>query len=497
MIQINIQVCIIGFFIVYNMAKKKIQQPQQALSPEKFIKEKARLVPIYKCYIDRDFEKSGEANIIVVRKHKNDKYTVAVFLVDLFCCGVKNSFYRLRMEDCEYEEMAEQYVYERDMQEIDYVEAHNRIFGAIAWAEEAGISPDKSFNLTQYLLEEDDDKVPLVEYEFGHNGHHCLITLTRLEASKYLPALRENLGSNFECHIEEEDLDDDDDEYDDDEYDDFDDEDKLFEPIQEMQYKYEGGDYPEQVQIENSAVEELMKKETGTFTVEDIDTLRSMDKESLCNDVKNLIMRELHRQWGKYEDDLEADEMCNAYIVGNSITILAEFDTEGQFIDVLLEVLRQNYSFFEFNFSDAADVLLSPAVYVCAKSNLQPFSSYLLEPGLINNFKCHVYEALGILAKQDPEHKQDVIDVFRALFEEYAKDLPNRTICDGSCVGCLTDVCCSLQAKELLPLIKKAYDTGCVETMWVGDYDDVLFEMDKGYDGLTVIEPDIFKRLNY
>lgn len=247
------------------MAKKKTLQTQQAMSPEKFIKEKARLVPIYKCYIDRNFEKSGEANVIVVRKHKNDKYTVAVFLVDFFCCGVKDSFYRLRMDEYEYEEIAEKYVYSRDMAEIDYVEAHNRIFGAIAWAEEAGISPDKSFNLTQYLLQEDDDNVPLVEYEFGHNGHHCLVTLTRLEASKYLPLLKENLGSNFEYHIEEEDLDDSDID------DGFDlDNEQLFEEIEEMDYQYEGGNYPEQVQIENAPLGDLMQKKPGKFTPEDI-----------------------------------------------------------------------------------------------------------------------------------------------------------------------------------------------------------------------------------
>ena len=191
------------------MAKKKStnhQQPQQTLSPERFIREKARQVPIYKCYLDADLTVCGEANIIIVRKHKNDKYTIAVFLVDIFCCGVKDSFYKLRLDEYDYDEFMQRYVYSRNMKEVEYVEAHNWIFGAIAWAEEAGIAPDKSFNLTQYLLEEDDDNIPLIEYEFGHNGHHCLITLTKLQASKYLPTLKKTLGDNFEVHIEEADL---------------------------------------------------------------------------------------------------------------------------------------------------------------------------------------------------------------------------------------------------------------------------------------------------
>lgn len=189
------------------MAKKKIQQVQQGLSPEKFIREKGRLVPIYKCYMDWNAEEAGESNIIIIRKHKNDKYTIAIYLVDFLCCGVKDSFFNLRLDELEFEEFNQKYVHSQNMQEIEYVEAHNRIFGAIAWAEEAGIKPDKSFNLTQYLLEEDDENVPLIEYEYGRNGRHCLVTLTRLEASKYLPTLRKNLGDNFEFHIEDDNLD--------------------------------------------------------------------------------------------------------------------------------------------------------------------------------------------------------------------------------------------------------------------------------------------------
>lgn len=41
------------------------------------------------------------------------------------------------------------------------------IFGAIAFAEEAGITPSNSFELTQYLLEEDTEDVPLIEYDYG------------------------------------------------------------------------------------------------------------------------------------------------------------------------------------------------------------------------------------------------------------------------------------------------------------------------------------------
>ena len=60
--------------------------------------------------------------------------------------------------------------------ECSYEEAHNLVWGSIAYAEEAGIAPDKSFRLTQYILDEETDDVPLIEYEYGKDGKHFLRT---------------------------------------------------------------------------------------------------------------------------------------------------------------------------------------------------------------------------------------------------------------------------------------------------------------------------------
>ena len=56
------------------------------------------------------------------------------------------------------------------------------MYGAIAWAEEAGIEPDKSFAVMKYMLEEDTDNIPLLEYEFGRDGKHLLMANNNLEA---------------------------------------------------------------------------------------------------------------------------------------------------------------------------------------------------------------------------------------------------------------------------------------------------------------------------
>lgn len=181
------------------MAKKKQKkQGQQFLTPEQYLKQRARMLEIGKCYMT-DLTEYGLGHVIVTRNHTGGKVSMADYLVDIYCLGVKDSFYRIRMEDYEVEDIVDQL----DAKECSYHEAHNWVYGSIAFAEEAGIEPDKSFGLTQYMLEEDNDEIPLIEYEYGKDGKHFLVAHSRQEANKYLPLLEKNLGEgNYDFIVE-------------------------------------------------------------------------------------------------------------------------------------------------------------------------------------------------------------------------------------------------------------------------------------------------------
>jgi hypothetical protein len=116
------------------MKKNKGKKENQGnLSPENYIKTRARNLPIDKCYVNQTWEESGFATIVVSRSHSNGNSTFAVFLVDLFCLGVKDAFYRFNAYE-EYNTLLAKLKEQDGIVETEYETVHNIVYGAIEYA---------------------------------------------------------------------------------------------------------------------------------------------------------------------------------------------------------------------------------------------------------------------------------------------------------------------------------------------------------------------------
>lgn len=177
--------------------KKRKQKVASTISAESYIKTRARNLPLDKCYINNDWETHGMAAILISRKHINENFTYAVFLVDTFCLGVKDTFFDFNVSEL-YDQTLENLKSVYEMEEIDYVLAHNIIYGAVAYAEDLGFKPTKSFKISQYLLEEDDDKVDLIDLEFGLNGMPAIFLSKEKNSKGIITTLEKTVGAgNF------------------------------------------------------------------------------------------------------------------------------------------------------------------------------------------------------------------------------------------------------------------------------------------------------------
>ncbi|NIR49957.1 hypothetical protein GWO43_15775 [candidate division KSB1 bacterium] len=174
--------------------RKRAPQSSSSLSPKKYVMTKARQLPIHECLITQDWEEVGVASILITRKHKNDKITFGLYLVDLLCLGVKDTFFEFNLATYEYQSFLEKCQEEQDWVECDYDLAHNIIYGAVEFAEKYGFKPHKDFAVTRHILKEHDENTPSMDIEFGEDGRPCLVSTVYEDPSQNIAQLDKTAG---------------------------------------------------------------------------------------------------------------------------------------------------------------------------------------------------------------------------------------------------------------------------------------------------------------
>ncbi len=193
------------------MSKKTSGKVIQMLSPENYIRTKARTLPIYECWINTGWEEVKQAGCIVSRKHNNGNISYCFYLVDLLCLGVKHTHFAFNESVSHYKDFLVQAEEEVSLELVDYSLVHNVIHAGIEFAEEFEFKPYKDFTkVTQYFLEEDNDDIELMEIECGGEvGHpvyiHSSKVTTAQEKDRIIAQLERTAGPDNYTLIDEDD----------------------------------------------------------------------------------------------------------------------------------------------------------------------------------------------------------------------------------------------------------------------------------------------------
>lgn len=463
------------------MAKKKKTPPQPQLSPEKYIRLKARTLPVVACYINENWQECGEAHILVVRSHKSGNYTVGGYLVDTYCLGVKDTFCSFNISSFDLNVMLRKIP---NRTETTYNEAHNIIYGALTYAEEeAGVTAHPSFRLAQYMLEEDTDEIPLIEYEFGKDQRPFLIVGSQFEANKYLPALRKIQGDdvpfliadrNLGVHEKAEDANglspDGNSPF----------ADKLlaamerikvemlhFKDLAHTTYAYIHPQYPSVLEITHSELE-VIRNPAYIYSLprEVIEQLLALPRESLIADLNHIILYELGRTCDTITDNMYQDS-SNA--ITHALFLLGELKA-AESLQTVLEILRQNNASLDFHFSDARTDTFLLTLYYVGRNQTDELLAFMKEPGLDSFARTYVPPVLALIAINEPDRRGEVIDWLRQLIGFLVANVADDTVFDATLAGSIPSVALDIKAEELLPDLKELYDTEQVDCMRCGDY---------------------------
>ncbi|MBK1617258.1 hypothetical protein CKO42_02085 [Lamprobacter modestohalophilus] len=167
-------------------AKQRQKQIEKRAKKRKLAKQKsgggeARLnrantyahLPMHECLVPSTLFESGIGSLLASRKSPTGQYAAAVFLVDVYCLGIKNAFFRMFDED-EYEGTLKPSLVashgEGIYMNIDPSCFKKLILGAADYAGELDFSPHKDYQRAIPLLDSIDPTACAERFEYGYEG---------------------------------------------------------------------------------------------------------------------------------------------------------------------------------------------------------------------------------------------------------------------------------------------------------------------------------------
>jgi hypothetical protein len=161
-----------------------------------YLIKNAKNYPLFECLINTDWQDKGMAHIFLSRKQPNNKLILGVYLVDIFCLGLKNTFCNANLSMEEYQKLKLSLLKETAISAYPPGKARRIIIGAIEYAKRIGFKPQKDFNLSKYVLEGLPDTDHDFQLKFGREGKPFFIAGPDDDFEAIIESLRKNVGED-------------------------------------------------------------------------------------------------------------------------------------------------------------------------------------------------------------------------------------------------------------------------------------------------------------
>ena len=200
-----------------------------------------------------------------------------------------------------------------------------------------------------------------------------------------------------------------------------------------------------------------------------------MPHDELREDLEQMILYHIGQTYETIPYDY-GDGFYNGSL-SNSLILLGEVGNETTSLDVMLEVMRQSNSFFDYHFCDSTSEILLPALFKLGQHQLDRLMAYEKEVGLTSYAKCYVFAAIVQIAHRQPERRNEVLEWFRQMLHFATEHAGDAKAFDCELAGLLVCEVVNMGAVELLPELKSLFDTGYVDEGICGSYESIVHDM--------------------
>ncbi len=125
--------------------------------------------PIYACRIQESLEDQGIAQAVIARELPDYRLALGVFLIDSYCLGIKDAFYRIVTRG-EYQDFVDGLEASGKTRKIEPAALKRLIDGAIAYARQLGFEPARDYYKAELMLQAIDTSTCVEEFKFGREG---------------------------------------------------------------------------------------------------------------------------------------------------------------------------------------------------------------------------------------------------------------------------------------------------------------------------------------
>lgn len=124
---------------------------------------------VHECLMAENIFEVGLGSVWISRKLPNGKLSVGVFLLDVFCLGVKNAMLSEKISLSQYKTLQMMSLGET-LAPVQSCCAKKLVLGAVAYAENLGFKPHADYEATRGVMEGIEIENCAAEFEFGQDG---------------------------------------------------------------------------------------------------------------------------------------------------------------------------------------------------------------------------------------------------------------------------------------------------------------------------------------
>jgi hypothetical protein len=163
--------------------------------------EQARELPLLGCWIMADWQDEGITPVVVARKQTEDTVIFGVYLVDIFCLGVKDAYWK---SDISLKQFTRQLpmLCSEEPEQCEVSLAHELIYGSIEYARKFGFEPHPDYARASLLLDPPEKHPRKHRVTFGKDGKPLFVAGPYDNPEKIYSKLMQTAGEdNFDFLI--------------------------------------------------------------------------------------------------------------------------------------------------------------------------------------------------------------------------------------------------------------------------------------------------------